>query len=112
MVRLHPARILGGLAQSFWIRTVVHNRVVHGQAAGIVYRPSDNRQMAPHQRTSWPLADLYPPGSWSDWTFLSKQTAAQERDRQCQKSFIHVHTSTNLKMIKNEILRSTEIDHL
>jgi len=26
--------------------------------------------------------------------------------------FVHVHTSTNLKMIKNEILRSIDIDYL
>src|ERR1700756_2754641 len=97
MVRVQPDRIFGGFAQVFWILTIVHNRVVHGQAAGIVYRPSDNGQIAAHQRDFRPLADLYSLGSWSDWTFLSKQAAAQERDRQCQKSFIHVHTSTNAR---------------
>src|ERR1700675_3430775 len=95
MVRVQPDRIFGGLAQMFGIRTIVHNRVVHGQATGIVYRPSDNGQIAAHQWDFWPLADLYLLGCWSDWTFLSKQTAAQERDRQCQKGCIHVHTSTN-----------------
>src|ERR1700688_657410 len=109
MVRVQPDRIFGGLAQIFWICTIVHKPVVHGQATGIVYRPSDNRQMATRQRDFWPLADLYPLGSWSDWTFLSKQIAAQDQDRQCEKSFVHVRTSTYLKMIKNEILRSTDI---
>src|ERR1700751_189356 len=90
MVRVQPDRIFGGLAQTFWIPTIVHNPVVHGQATGIVYRPSDNRQIATHQWDFWPLADLYPLGAWSDWTFLSKETAAQEHDRQCQKSFVHV----------------------
>src|ERR1700740_3529938 len=95
MARVKPHRILGALAQMFWVLTIVHNRVVHGQAAGIVYRPSDNRQIATHQRNFWPFADLYPLGSWSGWTFLSQQTAAQDQDRECEKSFVHVHTSTS-----------------
>ena len=45
--------------------------VVHGQAAGIIYRPSDNRQIPAYQRDLRPLTDLYPLGSWSDWTLLS-----------------------------------------
>src|ERR1700746_1381898 len=94
----------------FRIYTIVHNRVVHGQAAGIVYRPSDDCQIAAHQGDFWPLADQYPLWSWSDWTFLSKQPAAQDHDRQCQKSFVHV-THLNLSQdIKNEILRSTAVD--
>src|ERR1700741_4325489 len=79
----------------FWILTVVHDTVVHGQTTGIVYRPSDNRQIATHQRNFWPIADLYPIGSRSDWTLLSQQTAAKDQDRKCEKSFVHVHTSTN-----------------
>src|ERR1700757_3487016 len=90
MVGVQPDRIIGALAQIFWILTIVHNPVVHGQAAEVVYCPSDNRQISTHQRDLRPLADLYPLGSWSDWTFLSKQTAAQDHDRQCQKSFVHV----------------------
>src|ERR1700758_511045 len=95
MVRVKPDRILGALAQMFWILTIVHNTVVHGQTTGIVYRPSDNRQIAAHQRNFWLCADLYPLGSWSGWTFLSQQAAAQDQDRQCEKSIVHVHTSTN-----------------
>src|ERR1700751_3231430 len=95
MVRVQPNRIFGGLAQIFWIPTIVHNPIVHGQTTGIVYRPSDNRQIATHQRNFWPIADLYPIGSWSDWTLLSQQTAAQDQDRECEKSFVHVHTSIN-----------------
>src|SRR3984893_15530743 len=92
-VRVQPDRIFGGLAQTFWIPTIVHNPVVHGRATGIVYRPSDNRQIPTHQRDSWPLADLYPLGSWSDWTFLRKQTAAQGHDHHCQKDLSHVRIS-------------------
>src|ERR1700730_5000366 len=110
-VRVQPDRIFGGLAQTFWIPAIVHNSVVHGEATGIVYRPSDNRQIPAHQRDFWPLADLYPLGSWSDWTFLSQQTAAQDRDRQCQKNFIHVHTSTNSRYLTKK-LWSTAIGHL
>src|ERR1700751_6408793 len=95
MVRVKPDRILGALAQMFWILTVVHDTVVHGQTTGIAYRPSDNRQIATHQRNFWPIADLYPIGSRSDWTLLSQQPAAKDQDRKCEKSFVHVHTSTN-----------------
>src|ERR1700730_2899076 len=93
MVRVHPDRILGGLAQIFSIRTIVHKPVVHGQATGIVHRPSDNDQRGTPQRDSLPLADLYPLGSWSDWTFLRKQTAAQGHDHHCQKDLSHVRIS-------------------
>src|SRR5467141_3704356 len=96
MIRVQPDRIFGGLAQIFWIHTIMHNAVVHGQATGIVYRPSDNRQIATHQRDFWPLADLYPLGSWSDWTFLSAQAAAQDHQRQCQKNLMHIHTSKKI----------------
>src|SRR6201987_1458878 len=105
MVRVQPDRIFGGLAQTFWIPTIVYNPVVHGQATGIVYRPSDNRQIATHQRDFWPLADLYPLGSWSDRTFLSEETAAQEHDRQCQQHFVHnVHLKQkSLKLIEGKV---------
>src|ERR1700724_4191176 len=93
MVRIPPDRIFGGLAKIFSSRTIVHKPVVHGQATGIVYRPSDNRQVATQQRNSWPLADLNPLGSWSDWTFLRKQTAAQGHDHHCQKDLSHVRIS-------------------
>src|ERR1700758_77805 len=93
MVRVQPDRIFGALAQIFWIPTIVHNPIVHGQTTGIVYRPSDNRQIATHQRNFWPFADLYQLGSWSDWTFLSQQTAAQDQDRECGKSFVHVEST-------------------
>src|SRR5882724_5430939 len=93
MVRVQPNRILGGLDQVLGIRTIVHNPIVHGRATGIVYRPSNNRQISARQRDLWPLADLYVRGSWNRWTFLSEQAAAQDHDRQCQKHFIHVHTS-------------------
>ena len=71
MRRVQSDRIFGRLVQVFWVRTIVDNAVVYGQAARIVYRPSDNRQIATHQRDFWPLADLYLLGSWSDWTLLS-----------------------------------------
>src|ERR1700758_4511735 len=107
MVSVYPDRILGGLVQIFGIRTIVHNPVVHRQATGIVYRPSDNRQIATHQRYFWPLADLYPLGSWSDWTFLSEQAAAQEHYRQCQKHFVHnVHLKQkSLKLIEGKVTK-------
>src|ERR1700680_4918478 len=95
MVRVQPDRILGGLAQIVSIRSVVHKPVVHGQAPAIVYRPSNNGQIATHQRDSWPLADLSPLGSWSDWTFLRKQTAAQGHDHHCQKDLSHVRISVD-----------------
>src|ERR1700752_1215570 len=110
MVRVQSDRIFGGFAQVVWILTIVHNCIVHGQAAGIVYRPSDDCQIAAHQGDFWPLADQYPLGAWSDWTFLSKQTAAQDQDGQCQKSFVHVAHLNLSQDDKNEILRSTAID--
>src|SRR5713226_5641070 len=96
MVRVQPDRIFGGLAQLFWIRTIVHNPIVHRRATGIVCRPPDNRQMLLRQLDLWPLADLYARGFWSRWTYLSEQAAAQEHDRQWQKRFIHVDTSTSI----------------
>src|SRR5260370_41057486 len=93
MVRVQPDRIFGGLAQVFWIRAIVPTPIVHRRATGIVNRPSYNRQIPARQRDLWPLADLYVRGFWSRWTFLSEQAAAQDHDRQCQKHFIHVHTS-------------------
>src|ERR1700730_5460488 len=93
MVRVHPDRILGGLAQIFSFRTIVHTPVVHGQATRTAYRPPNNGQIARHQRDSWPLADPNPLGSWSDWTFLRKQTAAQGHDHHCQKDLSHVRIS-------------------
>src|SRR5712692_10044515 len=103
MVRVQPARIFGGLAQLFWIRTIVHNPIVHRRATGIVCRPPDNRQMLLRQLDLWPLADLYARGFWSRWTFLSEQAAAQDHDRQCQQHFIHIHTS---KRINSEWLEA------
>src|ERR1700738_991213 len=103
MVRVQPDRIFGGLAQVFWIRAIVHNPIMHGRATGIVYRPSDNRQIPARQRDLWPLADLYVRGFWSRWTFLSEQAAAQDHDRQYQKNFIHIHTS---KRINSEWLEA------
>src|ERR1700736_3976064 len=96
MGRVQPDRIFGGLTQVFWIRTVVHNAIMHGPTTGIVYRPSDNRQISTRQRDLWPLGDLYVRGSWSRGTFLSEQVAAQDHDRQSQKHFIHVHTSKRI----------------
>src|ERR1700724_4870000 len=97
MGRVQPERILGGLAQVFWIRTIVHNAIMHGRATGIVYRPSYNRQISARQRDLWPLGDLYALGMWSRWTFLSEQAADEDhQDRHCQKHFFHVPTSKRI----------------
>src|SRR5258707_1251197 len=88
--------IFGRLVQVFWIRTIVHDAIVNGRATGIVYRPSDNRQIPTHQRNLWPLGDLYVLGSWSRWTLLSERGAAQNQNRQCQKHLFHVRTSKRI----------------
>src|SRR5712664_3562104 len=102
MVRVQPDRIFGGLAQVLGARTIVHDSVMHGRATGIVRRPSDNREPA-RQRDLWTVDDLYARGFWSCWTFLSEHAAAQDHDRQCQKHFIHIHTS---KRINSEWLEA------
>src|SRR5258708_36891333 len=111
MVRVQPDRIFGGLAQLFLIRTIVHSPIVYRRATGIVCRPPDNRLMLLRQLDLWPLADLYARGFWSRWTFLSEQAAAQDHDRQCQKHFIHIHTSKriNSRRLKAKKPRSTAI---
>ena len=84
MGRVQPERIFGGLAQIFRVRTIVHDAIMHGRAAGIVYRPSDNRQISARQRDLWPLGDLNVRGSWSRWTFLSEHAADEDHhDRYC-----------------------------
>jgi len=40
-----------------------------------------------------PFDDRYPLGFWSRWTFLSGQAPPQNRYRQYQKHFVHLHTS-------------------
>src|ERR1700756_3927017 len=109
MVGVQPDRIFGGLAQVLWIRTVVHDSVMHGQAAGVVCHPPNNREPA-RRRDLWPLDDLYARGFWSRWTFLSEEAAAQEHDRQCQKHFVHnLHFKQNsLKMIEGKV---TKVNH-
>src|SRR6266436_2798062 len=104
MVRIQPDRIFGGLAQVLGTRTIVHDSIMHGRATGIVCRPPDNRKPVFRQRDLWPLDDLYARGFWSRWTFLSEQAAAQGNDRQCQKHFLHIHTSKELnsRWIKSE----------
>src|SRR5258706_12863882 len=95
MVRVQPDRIFCGLAQVLGIRTIVHDSIMDGRAAGIVSCPPDNREPA-RQRDLWPLSNLYTRGFWSRWTFLSEQAAAQDEHRQCQKHFIHIHTPNRI----------------
>src|SRR5260370_20818818 len=40
-----------------------------------------------------PFDDPYPHAFWSRWTFLSGQASPQNRYRQYQKHFVHLHTS-------------------
>src|SRR5260370_28601162 len=96
MVGVQPDRIFGGLAQVLWIRTIANDSIMHGRATGIVCCPPDNRQMLLRQLDLWALADPYPSGFSSRWTFLREQAAAQHRDRQCQKHFFHIHTSKRI----------------
>src|ERR1700738_2331366 len=113
MVGVQPDRIFGGLAPVFWIRTIMHNPIVHGRAAGIVCRPPDNRKPA-RQRDLWPLDDLYARGFWSRWTLLREQATAKDHDRQCQKHFLHIHTSKRINSEWSEAkkLRPTAIRDL
>src|SRR5882762_8715042 len=113
MVRVQPDRIFCGLAQVLGIRTIVHDSIMDGRAAGIICHPPDNRKPA-RQRDLWPLHDLYARGFWSCWTFLSEQAAAQDHDRQCQNHFLHIHTSKriNSEWLEAKKLRPTAIRDL
>src|SRR5580698_5494288 len=69
MGRIQPDGIFGGFAQVFWTRSIVHDPIVLGRAAGIVDRPGDNRQRVPRHLDFRALADPYMRGFWSRWTY-------------------------------------------
>jgi hypothetical protein len=49
VIWVQPDWGFGCLGQTTWIRTVVHNSVMHRGPAGIVCCPADNRQILPRQ---------------------------------------------------------------
>src|SRR5258708_7392325 len=94
-----------------WEHCIVYNPKVPRRVTDIVRPTANNSQMLLRQIDLWRRADLYARGFWSRWIFFSEQAAAQNHDRQCQKHFIHIHTSKriNSRRLKAKKPRSTAI---